>query len=39
MVELNQIEKFNDIQKKTLDSEPTSIFKIIDEDSIQIKNV
>jgi len=37
MVELDQIEKFNEIQKKTLDSEPTSIFKIIDEDSIQIK--
>ena len=37
MVELDQIKKFNEIQKKTLDSEPTSIFKIIDEDSIQIK--
>ena len=37
MVELDQIEKFNKIQKETLDSEPTSIFKIIDEDSIQIK--
>jgi len=37
MVELDQIEKFNKIQKKTLDSEPSSIFKIIDNDSIQIK--
>ena len=37
MVELDQIEKFNKIQKKTLDSEASSIFKIIDEDSIQIK--
>jgi len=37
MVELDQIEKFNEIQKKTLDSEASSIFKIIDEDSIQIK--
>ena len=37
MVELDQIEKFNEIQKKTLDSEPSSIFKIIDNDSIQIK--
>jgi hypothetical protein len=37
MVELDQIEKFNKIQKKTLDNEPSSIFKIIDEDSIQIK--
>ena len=37
MVELDQIEKFNEIQKKTLDNEPSSIFKIIDEDSIQIK--
>ena len=37
MVELNQIKKFNEIQKKTLDSEPTSIFKIIDEDNIEIK--
>ena len=37
MVELDQIEKFNEIQKKTLDSEPTSIFKIINEDNIEIK--
>ena len=37
MVELDQIKKFNEIQKKTLDSEPTSIFKIIDEDNIEIK--
>ena len=37
MVELNQIEKFNDIQKKTMDGESSSIFKIIDEDSIQIR--
>ncbi len=37
MVELDQIEKFNEIQKKTLDSEASSIFRIIDEDSIQIK--
>ena len=37
MVELNQIKKFNDIQKKTLDNEPTSIFKIIDENNIEIK--
>ena len=37
MVELDQIKKFNEIQKKTLDSEPSSIFKIIDNDSIQIK--
>ena len=37
MVDLDQIKKFNKIQKKTLDSEPSSIFKIIDNDSIQIK--
>ena len=37
MVELDQIKKFNEIQKKTLDSEPSSIFKIIDNDNIQIK--
>ena len=37
MVELDQIKKFNEIQKKTLDSEPTSLFKIIDEDNIEIK--
>ena len=37
MVEFDQIEKFNEIQKKTLDNEPSSIFKIIDEDSIKIK--
>ena len=37
MVELNQIKKFNEIQKKTLDNEPTSIFKIINEDNIEIK--
>ena len=37
MVELDQIKKFNEIQKKTLDNEPTSIFKIIDEDNIEIK--
>ena len=36
MVELNQIKKFNEIQKKTLDSEPTSIFKIISDDTISI---
>lgn len=35
-VELNQIKKFNEIQKKTLDSEPTSIFKIISDDTISI---
>ena len=37
MVELDQIKKFNDIQKKTMDGESSSIFKIIDEDSIQIR--
>ena len=37
MVELDQIEKFNEIQKKTLDGESSSIFKIIDEDSIKIR--
>ena len=37
MVELDQIEKFNRIQKKTLDGESSSIFKIIDEDSIKIR--
>ena len=37
MVELDQIKKFNEIQKKTMDSEPSSIFKIIDNDNIQIK--
>ena len=37
MVELDQIEKFNEIQKKTMDGESSSIFKIIDEDSIQIR--
>jgi len=31
MVELDQIKKFNQIQKKTMDCEPTSIFKIIDD--------
>ena len=36
-VELDQIKKFNEIQKKTLDNEPTSIFKIINEDNIEIK--
>lgn len=37
MVELDQIEKFNEIQKKTMDSQSSSIFKIIDEDSIKIR--
>ena len=34
MVQLDQIVKFNEIQEKTLDSEPSSIFKIIVKDSI-----
>ena len=38
MVELDQIKKFNQIQKKTLDCEPTSIFKIIDDENISIKD-
>ena len=37
MVELDQIEKFNQIQKKTLDSQSSSIFKIIDKDNISIR--
>ena len=38
MVELDQIKKFNQIQKKTMDCEPTSIFKIIDDENISIKD-
>ena len=38
MVELDQIKKFNQIQKKTLDCEPTSIFKIIDDENISIRD-
>ena len=38
MVEIDQIEKFNKIQKKTMDCEPTSIFKIIDDENISIKD-
>ena len=37
MVELDQIEKFNQIQKKTLDSQSSSIFKIIDKNNISIR--
>jgi len=37
MVELDQIEKFNEIQKKTMDSQSSSIFKIIDKDNISIR--
>ena len=37
MVELDQIEKFNEIQKKTLDSQSSSIFKIIDKNNISIR--
>ena len=37
MVELDQIKKFNQIQKKTLDSQSSSIFKIIDKDNISIR--
>ena len=33
MVELDQIEKFNEIQKKTMDGESSSIFKIIDKEN------
>jgi len=38
MVELDQIKKFNQIQKKTMDCEPTSIFKIIDDENISIRD-
>jgi len=38
MVELDQIKKFNQIQKKTMDGEPTSIFKIIDDENISIRD-
>ena len=38
MVELDQIKKFNQIQKKTMDGKPTSIFKIIDNENISIKD-
>ena len=37
MVELDQIEKFNEIQKKTMDGESSSIFKIIDKENISIR--
>ena len=37
MVEIDQIEKFNKIQKKTLDSQSSSIFKVIDKDNISIR--
>lgn len=37
MVELDQIEKFNKIQKKTMDGESSSIFKIIDKENISIR--
>tara|TARA_R100000951_G_scaffold100568_1_gene91417 strand:+ start:600 stop:1211 length:612 start_codon:yes stop_codon:yes gene_type:complete len=37
MVEIDQIKKFNEIQKKTLDSQSSSIFKIIDKDNISIR--
>ena len=38
MVELDQIKKFNQIQEKTMDCEPTSIFKIIDDENISIRD-
>ena len=37
MVEIDQIEKFNEIQKKTMDSQSSSIFKIIDKNNISIR--
>ena len=37
MVELDQIKKFNEIQAKTLDTQSSSIFKIIDDKNISIR--
>ena len=37
MVEIDQIEKFNEIQKKTMDGQSSSIFKVIDKDNISIR--
>ena len=37
MVEIDQIEKFNEIQKKTMDGQSSSIFKVIDKNNISIR--
>lgn len=39
LVELDQIRKFNDIQKSTQMSDDYSLFKIIDEDTISITDI